>query len=776
MASDTRISAGLSPRLERLRSWVMSRRGSFPEHVHPFACAVALFRALAPGKSRVQVRADFLREQVEQAPIAIERDWRLAGQHLPMAHAGLRLPDPTVPEQRKALMELGLSEEDVDRIRETLTAWRAPVGYAVGTESPEFAAGRGYWGSEDTGTVYWAMGWIENHSIRDYAKVLRLGFNGIRAEIEQAWTAADRAEPGYPMAENFWRAALAVCDAGATLGRRYADAARRLAATAPDPEEKARLDAIAGCCDRVPAQGARTFAEAVQSLWLAHILTCGEDGINANSLGRLDQILYPYYAADRAAGCLDRAAALEIMEELACRLYLEYDVQAITLGGTTREGADAVNEVSFLILEATRTLGFIRDISIRWHRDTPMPFLELAVDLIARGGGIPFVFNDECFIPALTDRGIALEDARDYAPIGCVELTIPGRANPHAVSGWFNSTKCLELAMFDGCDPATGRPIGPRTGSFESFPDFESFYAAYARQVEALARNMVYHCNRGELAQREGGPLPCWSVLTDDCIRRGRDITDGGALYNYHSICFMGAANTADSLIALKQVIFDEPRVPRAELLDALRANFRGYEPLRQMLLTRVPKYGNDRPEVDDLARRVCEDFISLMDRMASPLGGRYVVHLFSFLCNLQFGKTLGATPDGRLAKEPLAYSLSANQGRDLNGVTAMLQSLARLPHRRAAGASAAIVEIIPSLVAGPNGVKTLLQLTLTALRQGVGQLQWNVTSVERLRLAQRDPEHYGNIAVRIAGYSQMFKLVQPELQEHIIRRTKHGR
>ncbi|MEI6150160.1 MAG: pyruvate formate lyase family protein, partial [bacterium] len=435
-----------------------------------------------------------------------------------------------------------------------------------------------------------------------------------------------------------------------------------------------------------------------------------------------------------------------------------------------------VNDLSYVILEATRNVGFIRDFSIRLHDRSPKPFVQLASRLIAGGGGIPFLFNDECFIPALAERGIAMEDARNYAPIGCIELTIPGRANPHAVSGWFNSTKCLELALFDGADPASGEQVGPRTGAFEDFPTFDAFCGAYMRQVEMFARNMVYHCNRGELAQRDGGPLPYLSVLTDDCIRRGRDITDGGPVYNYHSICFLGTANTADSLIALKQFVFDEPRVSRAELLQALRDNFQGHERLRQMLFRRAPKYGNDQPEVDELARRICEDFIALMDGMRSPLNGRYFVHLFSFLCNIDFGKAVGATPDGRLAREPLAYSLSANQGRDVNGVTAMLNSLARLPHDRAAGASAAIVEIDPVLVQGETGVQTLEQFIEAAVRMRVGQLQWNVTTVERLRQAQQDPDRYGNLAVRVAGFSQMFKLINPELQEHIIARTKHTR
>jgi pyruvate-formate lyase len=231
------------------------------------------------------------------------------------------------------------------------------------------------------------------------------------------------------------------------------------------------------------------------------------------------------------------------------------------------------------------------------------------------GGGIPFLFNDDCFIKALSDHGIRLEDARNYAPIGCIELTIPGRANPHAVSGWFNSTKCLELALFDGQDPRTGRQLGPKTGTLADYKTFDDLLKAYFTQVEFFAKRMVYFCNRGELAQRERGPLPCWSILTDDCIKRGRDITDGGAVYNYHSICFLGTANTADSLMAVKKLLYDEKKMNAQELLQALKTNFNGMESLRKMLLTQAPKYGNDQPEVDALAARVADHFIDVMDQ-----------------------------------------------------------------------------------------------------------------------------------------------------------------
>ena len=760
---------------EKLKTTIMDRKGSFPKTVNPFLRSVALWRASGAGSSRVQVRASYLHELVRSAPIEIELDWTLAGNHLPTAHIALQIPDPSDREHVVRMQELGVPQEKIQAVRDAVTRWEEEARHAFEEPCPDHLKGAGSLRGGEPETVFVGNGWTENHSIRGYAKVIRIGFSGIRQEIEKEISEANRASPDFAQKESFWLAALRICDAGILLGARYAEEARNLSEQTASADEKARLRCIEKACTRVPAEGARTLAEATQSLWLLHILTCGEDGINANSLGRLDQILLPYYAADVQAGRLDREGAIELMEELACRLYLEYDVQAIVLGGVDSDGNDAVNELSYVILEATRDVGFVRDLSVRLHKNSPPAFVRLACELAARGGGIPFVFNDDCFIPALTERGIRLEDARDYAPIGCIELTIPGRANPHAVSGWFNSLKCLELALFDGREPDTGEQLGPHTGTLESFAAFEDFFAAYCRQVETFAERMVHLCNRGELAQQKAGPLPCWSVMTDDCIKRGREITDGGAVYNYHSVCFLGMANTADAMMALKKLVFEENRISRTELLDALRGNFEGHENLRQMLLHAAPKYGNDNPVVDDLARRVADHFITVMDRMESPLNGRYFVHLFSFLVNISFGKNVGATPDGRAAKEPLAYSLSAHQGRDVNGVTAMLNSLSRLPHDRAAGASAAIIEIDPVLVGDSAGVERLTQITQAAIAMGVGQIQWNVTTVERLKKAQEDPERYGNVAVRVAGYSQMFKLINKELQDHIIARTKHA-
>jgi len=765
------LAVKLDERLDRLRERVMTQRGSWVASPNPFERDVALWRAWQPGRSIVQIRAALLRELVGLAKVEIPAEWRLAGQHLAGRTFGLDRPDAHA--HLSKFDEFGLSTDDVAKVRDCYSRWRTPWAgswgglQAVGEQStnPERMKG-----------VYRAASWTENHSIRDYAKVLRIGFEGIRDEIAAHQAAQDIADPDYAREENFWQAARWICDAGSMLGQRYAELATRMACEATDAEDRARLERMAATCRRVPARGARTLFEATQALWLAHILTCGEDDINANSIGRLDQILNPYYENDLDAGRITRNDAVRLMEELACKMYLEYDVQAITLAGLDRDGNDATNAMTAVILEATRNVGFVRDVSVRLNRHSPPELVEQCADLVARGGGIPFFFNDDCFIKALTDRGIALEDARDYAPIGCIELTIPGRANPHAVAGIFNSTKCLELALFGGVDPVTQEQVGPETGQLTNLDSYESLFDAYCRQVEFFAKRMVYHCNRGELAQRERGPLPCWSVLTDDCITRGRDITDGGAVYNYHSIAFLGTANTADSLCALKKLVFEKRAVDPQNVLDALRANFEGYEALRKRLLTGAPKYGNDIEEVDAIAAQVANHFIDLMDNARSPLGGRYFVHLFSFLWNIDYGLQVRATPDGRRAGEPLAYSLSAHQGRDQEGVTAMLKSLARLPHDRAAGASAAIVDLDPKLVEGQAGRKRLAQIITTAVKMGVGQLQLNVTTAERLQQAQKDPEKYGNVPVRVAGYSQLFRLLTRELQDHVIARTKHTR
>jgi formate C-acetyltransferase len=614
-----------------------------------------------------------------------------------------------------------------------------------------------------------------NHSIRGYEKLLRLGFDGLGAEAAAELAALPRTDPEAPRKRANLLSWQRICEAGATLGRRHAAEARRRAEAATLASDRLEWQAAAAGCDQVPAGPARTFREALQALWFAHMVTVWEDGVNANGLGRIDQLLWPYLESDLAAARIDMDEAADLLAALWIKLYQPYDVQQVMLGGLLPDGSDAVNPLSYLALDVTERLGFVRCLSARLHRRSPRRFLSRCVDLVAQGGGIPFFFNDEALVPALVSQGVPLEDARGYAAIGCIEITLPGKANPHAVSHWINVAKCLELAINDGCDMLDGARLGPPTGTLEDHETIDDVVAALDAQLAHFADWSVYGSNSAELAHRSQWRLPYLSLLTEDCVRRGADIMEGGARYNYHSSAAMGIPNAADSLAALRSAVYDRSIVSRRDLLAALRADFDGCEDLRVLLRERMPKYGNDEPVPDayaaDLVRRYC----ARLGSHRTPSGGKYHVHLFTFVLMLQMGKLTAASPDGRHAGEPLAYSVSPGQGRDRTGLTAVIRSLAALPHDLVAASSSAILEVDPALLDGP-GRRAFDDLLATAVDLGVGQMQFNVVSADTLRAAQAEPERYRNLAVRVSGFSQQFCLLDREMQDHIIARTKHRR
>lgn len=614
-----------------------------------------------------------------------------------------------------------------------------------------------------------------NHSIRGYEKVLRLGFDGLRREVEAALAAIPESEPDAEQRRINLQSWVKLCDSAAGIGRRHAATARDMAATCGDPHQANEWEKIAAICERVPEHPARTFREAVQSLWFAHILTVWEDGINANGIGRIDQYLWPYLESDLANRVIAWDEAAEILAALWIKLYRPYDVQQMMVGGQLADGSDATNPLSCLVLDVTEGLGFVRCLSARVHNGSPREFVSRCVDLVARGGGIPFFFNDEALVLALTGRGIPIEDARGYAAIGCIEITIPGKANPHAVSHWINLAKCLELALNDGCDLLHGVQVGPKTGLLADFSSVEEVAAAYTAQLEYFADLAVQGSNAAEIAHRHWYRLPYLSLLTEDCVTQGLDIIEGGARYNYHSSAAMGIPNVADSLAALKSAVFDDKLVGRSEMLEALRSNFAGQEDLRLLLRNRLPKYGNDESQPDCFAAEITRQYCDLLGRHRTPCGDTYHCHLFTFTLMLGHGKLTGASPDGRLAGEPLAYSVSPVQGRDKEGITAALQSLAKLPHHLAAASSSAILEVTPAMLEGANRSK-FVDLLIAAFAQGVGQLQFNVVNAETLRAAQEDPQAYSNLCVRVSGFSQQFCLLDREMQDHIIARTKHSR
>lgn len=726
--------------------------------------------AAAAGEPLVMRRAYGLARVIREHPVEIFPGELLVGHHY-LGDESLDFPEMHLAANwREHLAKTTLSSEEQKRL--LLLAESYPTLFANQRQVCGLPAEIGAAGARG---VHQIWGTTLNHSVRGYEKVLRLGFEGVLAEVGAAIAAVRIEDPDAPERLTYLQAARAVAAAGCEMGARYAECAERMAAECADPERAGELRDIAAVCRQVPARPARTLREAVQALWFAHVITCWEDGINANSIGRIDQILHPYYQRGTDAGALSTQEAAEWLALLSVKLYRSYDVQQATVGGLLPDGSDATNDLSYLVLEVTRALDFVRCLSVRAHKETPRALLEQAADLVARGGGIPFFFNDEAIVPGLVRNGIPIQDARGYAIIGCVEITIPGKAAPHAVSGWINLAKCLELALNDGCDLRTGERLGPATGSLAQFGSLEDVLLAYDAQVCHFLRQIVFGCNMLEVHFEHATPLPYLSLLTDDCVARGRDITAGGARYNYHGCAAIGIPNAADSLAALDALVFRERRVSPEQLHAALLADYEGEETLRQLLLRRAPKYGNDVEAVDRLAAEVTRRFCEALSEFRSVRDGRFLPSLFSFTLMLPLGKLTGALPDGRRAGEPLAYSISPAQGRDASGFTALLWSLGKLPNDLVAASTSAIVEVEPSLLEG-EGMQRFVDALQVAIAQGVGQLQVNVVTAETLRRAQEHPEEYPNLCVRVSGFSQKFNLLSREMQDHIIARTKHAR
>lgn len=604
-----------------------------------------------------------------------------------------------------------------------------------------------------------------NHTVLGYEKVLRLGFSGILEEI-RAYAAINGDSPHYRSMET-------LCEAACTLGETYAREAETLMEAEEDPVRKAEYAAIAVICRRVPRYPAESFAEAVQALWFAHILNTWEDKINANSLGRLDQILYPYYKADLDKGLLTREDAFETVCCLWIKLYRDYDVQQSCVGGTNPDGTSAVNDLSYLMLDATEALNFIRCMSVRYGASTEKAFLRRALEVVGHvGKGVPFFFNDDVMTAALMDKGIAREDAYGYTQIGCVETVIPGKSNPHAVSGETNLLKALEYVLGNGhslCFPDF-KP-GLETGELTDFDTYESFYGAVLTQVERI---LDLTCSQVKKF-RDGciGPKPYKSMLTEGCIASGRDFNEAGAIYDYYQIMLGGVPNLADSLAVIKKFVYEDGIYTLEELKDILQNDFPD-EAVRQTFIRKCPKFGNDRDEVDLIAADIIDRSCDMLEKLEGVYGLSFHAQPFTFLWMIDHGLTSVASPDGRRKGEPIAYSVSPMQGRDMEGLTAVLNSIAKLPAHRTAGTTSAIVEADPKLFSDEN-LDAITSILIAASRKGLSNVQFNITDAETLLDAQKHPERYGNLAVRVSGFSQKFNLLSPELQNHIIGRTKHA-
>ena len=675
------------------------------------------------------------------------------------------------------------------------------------------------------------------HVTVHYDWVLNIGFSGICKKAEEALAALHLSDADYCKRSEFLRAVITACRAIITYANRYADLADEQAAKTADATRRAELKRIAETCRRVPAEGARSFYEACQAFWFVQLVIQIESSGHSISPGRFDQYMYPFYRADIEAGKITPEAAQELVDCLWIKLsdlnkcrdlasaigFAGYGVfQNLIAGGQDADGRDATNPVSFMCIEASMHVGLPQpSLSVRVWNGSPDAFLIKAAELTRTGIGLPAYYNDEVIIPALMSRGIPLNDARNYNIIGCVEPQVPGKTDGWHDAAFFNMCRPLELVFSNGQD--RGVQVGIKTGDIRDFDTYEKFFDAYKKQQEYLISLMVNADNAVDVAHAERCPLPFLSSMVEDCIGRGRSVQEGGALYNFTGPQGFGIANVADGLYAIRRLVYEEKRLTLAEFAEALRDNYgkplpaeyvyptvlaraeemrragkhvseseiaamvkegmegtadkakaARYQKLLDMIAA-LPKFGNDEDEIDMLARETAYTYTRPLEGYANPRGGRYQAGLYPVSANVPLGGQTGATPDGRLACTPVADGVSPGSGRDVSGPTAAANSVAKLDHMIASNGTLYNMKFHPSALAGRAGLQSFVSLIRTYFERKGMHVQFNVVSRETLLEAQRNPEKYKNLVVRVAGYSALFTTLSRSLQDDIINRTEQS-
>ena len=620
------------------------------------------------------------------------------------------------------------------------------------------------------------------HMLLNYEGILSQGLEWYASQAEgRAKTAPNQQHA------HFYRAAAIACRSVIRFAERYAEEAKRLATSEPDPIRREELARIAEVCHQVPAHPARTFHEALQAMQFVLVAAQIEDYESAFSLGRLDQLLWPYYQAEG----LTEEEALELLQCFYIKVsysipLFDADVSLAfagktafanaVVGGLDADGRDATNPVSYLAVEAMRRVNTQQpNFGVRLHKATPPKFLKAVTRAMTEGLRNVQFFNDEAIIPALVHRGVPLEEARNYGIIGCVEPAVPGVSFTSSDAALFNLGLCLELALNDGHGRLFTDQLGLPTGDPRRFTSIEKVIDAYRQQVAYLVDRMVQALDVLAEVHAKFKPKPFISATTGDCLARGLDLTWGGARYNFTGVQGVGAATVGDSLAALDALVFREGHVRMDGLLAALDADFEGHEPLRQMLVNRAPKYGNDDETADRFTRLAAEIYCQEVEKHSNLRGGRYQPGLYSVTTHVALGLAVGATPDGRLAGVPLSQGISPVQGRDSQGPTAAMRSAARLNHTLVSNGSAFNQKLNPTFLRGGKGPETLTGLVNGYFQLGGMQLQWNLVDREMLLAAQEHPEDHRDLIVRVSGYSALFIDLERVVQDDIIARMEHA-
>ena len=675
------------------------------------------------------------------------------------------------------------------------------------------------------------------HVTVKYWEVLEIGFEGIMEKAQKELDGCSVGDGNYARKSHFLEAVILSCKAVIDYAGRYAKLAQEMAAQTSDPVRKQELFVIAENCSRVPAKGAQNFYEACQSFWFVQQLLQMESSGHSISPGRFDQYMYPYYKKDMEAGTITREFAQELMDCIWVKLndlnkcrdassaegFAGYSLfQNLIAGGQNKEGEDVTNDLSIMCIQASMHVHLpAPSLSVRVWNGSPHEFLIKAAELTRTGIGLPAYYNDEVIIPALQNRGLSLEDAREYNIIGCVEPQKAGKTEGWHDAAFFNMCRPLELVFSNGMDK--GEMVGIPTGDVTQMKTFDEFFDAYKKQMEYCISLLVNADNAIDVAHAERCPLPFLSCMIDDCLKEGKSVQEGGAVYNFTGPQGFGIANMADGLFAIRKLVYEDKKVSMKELKEALAWNydkgldaqsagdmtemimkamqkagrnvdastaegllktFMGMKPGEQKtqrfkeihdMIDEVPKFGNDIPEVDYFAREVAYTYSKPLQKYNNPRGGKFQAGLYPVSANVPLGGQTGATPDGRYAHTPVADGVSPSAGKDVKGPTAAATSVSRLDHFIVSNGTLFNQKFHPSALSGREGLEKFVALIRGYFDQKGMHMQFNVVDRQTLLDAQEHPEKYKHLVVRVAGYSALFTTLSRSLQDDIIRRTEQG-
>ncbi|HWS43018.1 MAG TPA: trans-4-hydroxy-L-proline dehydratase [Pseudoflavonifractor sp.] len=620
--------------------------------------------------------------------------------------------------------------------------------------------------------------------------IYRKGFLDYKEDLARALEALDFLHDPEALDKREQLTAMDLCcDAIITLGRRYAAYARELAEREQNPARREELLQIAENCDVVPAHRPQTYWQALQMYWFVHLgVTTELNPWDAYSPGRLDQHLRPFYEADCARGILDEDRAKELLECLWVKFNNQpappkvgitlkesstyTDFANINTGGITPDGADGVNDVSYLILDCMDEMRLLQPSSnVQISRKTPQRFLKRACEISRKGWGQPAFYNTEAIVQELLGAGKTIEDARRGGTSGCVETGAFGN-EAYILTGYFNLPKILEITLNNGFDKVSGKQLGLALGSAGEFESYDALLDAYKRQVSHFARIKLTGSNTIERIYARYMPAPFLSVITNDCISRGRDYNAGGARYNTSYLQGVGIGTITDSLAAIKYNVYDEKKFTMAELTAALEGNFQGHERIHNLVCNRTPKYGNDDDYADGIMREVFEFYCGLITGQPNTRGGTYRINMLPTTCHVYFGEVMLASPNGRLAHVPVSEGISPERGADVKGPTGVIKSAAKLDHLRTGG-TLLNQKFTPKVLEGDGGLTHMADLIRTYFNMDGHHIQFNVIDRSTLLEAQKHPQEYRDLIVRVAGYSDHFRNLSRALQDEIIARTE---